>query len=276
MFSTLPSLQTSPLHQDHGGYQAMGGYQYEYAPHTSSPLCPSSLSPRSSNATTPPQAFIMSSPIPSYKSQSSSNAQPYTQTQPSQTQPAHPKSSPYSKRVTKTNPLLHNRGDGRETRRKLFLRKVREDSEDKRWRARGGDDEMMRTIWIAEQRRMEERRLRDPDAEVFPDEEEEILNSDQVMADEVARLQDEEIEALLSSLEESNSLRNDTLGDNRMDLIPSNKMEIQSNDNANLQGESSWGSDDEDYDHIFMDVIQQESRQSAAQGQSEDVEMDMC
>ena len=50
-----------------------------------------------------------------------------------------------------------NAGDGRETRRKLFLKRVREDQEDKRWKARGGDDEMMRTVWIAEQRRREER-----------------------------------------------------------------------------------------------------------------------
>lgn len=67
----------------------------------------------------------------------------------------------FSKRITKSNPLLHGQGDGRETRRKLFLRRVREDSEDKRWKARGGDDEMMRTIWIAEQRRRAERQARD-------------------------------------------------------------------------------------------------------------------
>src|SRR5436190_22698179 len=40
--------------------------------------------------------------------------------------------TPYSKRVTKENPLIHSRGDGRETRRSLFLKKVREGSEEKR------------------------------------------------------------------------------------------------------------------------------------------------
>jgi hypothetical protein len=50
--------------------------------------------------------------------------------------------SPYSKRITKENPLIHNRGDGRETRRKLFLKKVRDESEERRWDARGGDDEV--------------------------------------------------------------------------------------------------------------------------------------
>lgn len=50
------------------------------------------------------------------------------------------------------------------------MKKVREDSEEHRWKARGGDDEMMRTIWIAEQRRMEERRATDPDADTLEEE----------------------------------------------------------------------------------------------------------
>ena len=52
------------------------------------------------------------------------------------------KDNPYSKRITKENPLIHNRADGRETRRSLFLRKVREESEERRWDARGGEDEV--------------------------------------------------------------------------------------------------------------------------------------
>ena len=38
---------------------------------------------------------------------------------------------------------------------------MREDSEEKRWKARGGDDEMMRAVWIAEQRRREEKQKRE-------------------------------------------------------------------------------------------------------------------
>lgn len=53
-------------------------------------------------------------------------------------------------------------GDGdRETRRKLFLKKVRDGSEDKRWKERGGDEEIMRCLWVAEERRREERRQRE-------------------------------------------------------------------------------------------------------------------
>lgn len=53
------------------------------------------------------------------------------------------------KRVVKKNPLIHRdeKDGGRETRRKLFLKRVREDSEDKRWDKKGGDDEVGRVAW---------------------------------------------------------------------------------------------------------------------------------
>lgn len=41
------------------------------------------------------------------------------------------------------------------------MKKVREDSEDKRWKARGGDEEMMRAIWVSEQKRREETQRRE-------------------------------------------------------------------------------------------------------------------
>lgn len=78
--------------------------------------------------------------------------------------PPSRKESNFSKRTTKVNPLIHGRGnadEGRETRRKLFLKGVREKSEEKKWRDRGGDDEIMRCIWVAEQRRLDERRRKE-------------------------------------------------------------------------------------------------------------------
>lgn len=56
------------------------------------------------------------------------------------------------------------------------MKKVREDSEDKRWKARGGDDEMMRSIWISEQRRREERQRREAMGLDAAGEEEEFLS----------------------------------------------------------------------------------------------------
>jgi hypothetical protein len=70
-----------------------------------------------------------------------------------------------------------NAGDGRETRRKLFLKRVREDQEERRWKARGGDDDIMRTIWMAEQRRREERIKREAlGLDAMPEEEGEVLS----------------------------------------------------------------------------------------------------
>jgi hypothetical protein len=61
------------------------------------------------------------------------------------------------------------------------LKRVRYDSVEKRWNARGGDDEMMRCIWIAEQRRREERQRREAMGLEARVEEEENLSLGQYM-----------------------------------------------------------------------------------------------
>ena len=127
-------------------------YPLAVSPLSSSPLR-RSLSPRDPNVITTHASpdKVMTSPTPN-------SPAPINHSTSSSTS----RESAYSRRVTKANPLIHGRSgstgaDGRETRRKLFLKRVREDSEDRRWKARGGDEEMMRCIWIAEQRRREER-----------------------------------------------------------------------------------------------------------------------
>jgi hypothetical protein len=93
------------------------------------------------------------------------------------TPPSSRRESNFSKRTTKVNPLIHGRGsveEGRETRRKLFLKNVREASEEKKWKNRGGDDEIMRCIWVAEQRRLQERMSKEAMGIEAPMEEEEL------------------------------------------------------------------------------------------------------
>ena len=141
-----------------------------YTPNVSSPLSSSPVrsstpatrdidGPRVTSPRAPFNAMMSPSPTPASKCAARPTFQPATSTSSPPSLSTDSRSSAYSKRPTKPNPLLHgkNAGDGRETRRKLFLKRVREDQEDKRWKARGGDDEMMRTVWIAEQRRREER-----------------------------------------------------------------------------------------------------------------------
>ncbi|RDW60865.1 hypothetical protein BP6252_12248 [Coleophoma cylindrospora] len=271
MFSTIPNFQTYSHPQS-----------FHFTPIVSSPLSSpplrrspehTPLSPRDNNASSTRRTHVMSSPTPS-KATSLRSSSPIN---PASSSPVHgsaESTSRFSKRTTKSNPLIHNRGDGRETRRKLFLKKVREDSEDQRWKARGGDDEMMRTIWIAEQRRMQERRAGDPDAEVLREEDfEEPWSLDEALADEIAKKEADEMEALLSSMEEQG--RQYTADTEGMDTSP-DTMDSSMNKQSTASFESFNGSDDEEYDHLFMDVIQEEERQlSMQQPLSGDVEMDM-
>ncbi|QSZ31749.1 hypothetical protein DSL72_001317 [Monilinia vaccinii-corymbosi] len=279
-----------------------------YTPHVPSPLCSSPL--RSSPPVSPLEFRNADSPTSvqgAGKSQCSSLVSPDQSVSPRPSSPDRScwsanRQSPtsregaFSKRITKTNPLLHGQGDGREARRKLFLRKVREDSEERRWKARGGDDEMMRTIWIAEQRRRAERQARDAqgwavDAEAQDEQDLRLeldagnLSLDEVMAEEVARNEEEELEALLSSMTEIERRKTlDEAYENVSTLDeetgPSDEREAAAWARGDFQhslnqrdmtamdtqrpGSASspdtrFGSDDGDYDAIFMDVIQQES-----------------
>jgi hypothetical protein len=119
MFSALPMLAH---HFNQESY---------YSPQVSSPL---SSSPTRASSLSPSNGDIeptRQNQFPMFSSPSRRNR----------------KDSTFSKRVTRSNPLIHNRDDGRETRRKLFLKRVREDSEDKRWNARGGEDEVCSTFY---------------------------------------------------------------------------------------------------------------------------------
>jgi hypothetical protein len=97
-------------------FSVQSSYCPEYAPYKPSPL-----SPRSSNAL--PRVFLLPSPM----------------SPPSKTSRAK---TPFSKRSIKPNPLLHNTDHDRERRRNLFLKKVREEGQERKWKARGGDEEV--------------------------------------------------------------------------------------------------------------------------------------
>ncbi|TAQ91434.1 hypothetical protein B7494_g214 [Chlorociboria aeruginascens] len=223
-----------------------------YSPRISSPLSSS------------PIRFSPISPLESSAALFNATMSPTPQRSP--TPPS--RESVFAKRTTKANPLLHGRkeGDGRETRRQLFLKRVREDSDEKRWRARGGDDEIMRTIWMAEQRRREERQAREAMGVPGLDAEMEELSLDEVMVDEVAQKEEEELEAILMAIDEralrssGQSASDESIpADEEMDdLLWSSQVDPRNQSPP----ESRYGSDEEDYDLIFMDVIQEENSRS--------------
>ena len=131
MFSKLP-----PMHTQSSPYSFQ--HQNIYTPSRPSPLSSSPLranrSPLAERDENASHSFTMSSPPP--PTMNIFSAQIYGQ--PSQS------AKSTGKRVVKKNPLIHRdeKDGGRETRRKLFLKRVREDSEDKRWDKKGGDDEV--------------------------------------------------------------------------------------------------------------------------------------
>ena len=107
------------------------------------PRQPSPLSPRHHFKVLAhsPDSSPMSSFPPDQQHQPQRHTSPQT---PHAHRPAH-----------KPNPLFQRSRDASERRRGLFLKKVREDGEERRWRARGGEDEVMRSIFLAERRRWE-------------------------------------------------------------------------------------------------------------------------
>jgi hypothetical protein len=129
MFTALP-LHPFPAFQSSHYAPAVS------SPLSSSPLRTSPISPRDTHGDLDFCA-ILSSPTPSRNAWDERIME-----EREVMKPVLPKREAFSKRQVRKNPLLNKGDDGRETRRKLFLRRVREDSEDKRWEMRGGDDEV--------------------------------------------------------------------------------------------------------------------------------------
>lgn len=107
----------------------------------------------------------------------------------------------------------------------------------------------MRTIWIAEQKRREEKRARDAQAWTGIGEEEEDLDEaqlaeignvspsqDEEMVDEVAQQEDAEMEAMLSMLDAESW------------DPPPNQINLHDENNT------PYGSDDDEYDQLFMEI----------------------
>jgi hypothetical protein len=175
--------------------------------------------------------------------------------------PSRRKENSSAKRATKPNPLLRKDSDARETRRKLFLKNVRDSREDKKWQDRKGGDEMMRVLWIGEERERA-RRLEGgmksgedaiDDELDFPFEKAVTADTEQLMAEEVAMIEAAELESRLQAMaperQEPIQWRNGLEQTSAMDM------------------DTPYGSDDDEYDDIFMDVAKEEERMSSQQYQ---------
>ncbi|KAK4992441.1 hypothetical protein LTR50_001200 [Elasticomyces elasticus] len=164
--------------------------------------------------------------------------------------------TPCPPRPTKQSRTVQGRDALRDKRRDLFLKKVQEGREDRRWDARG--DQILRLDYVSQQRRWEAEQARSaPTLSAWPPEEDDDQNisvsnvqpsqwlanstthSRRLTSDEeidaVVRREDEELQALLSMMETEDSRDHD--------------------DSTQDGPREEYGSDEEDYDSIFMDVI---------------------
>ncbi|TPX12251.1 uncharacterized protein E0L32_007137 [Thyridium curvatum] len=236
MFAVLPSTPMTfgagaggnntahqgPAQAAHAASSPTGPSSYFYRPAISSPLSSSPI--RASSASPPHSSMrdIQSSPIP-----------------------AQPKFK-YASRPARPNPVVQRREVAQESRRKLFLKNVRQRAEDQRWERRGGDQELFKLEWFSLKRDFQTRKETDIDGFVSEAEIEDAAwliagnpmpqeeargGSDEMMVDAIAQEEAAELEALISSMEQDQS------------------------QNERTPPRSPQLSDDEDYDAIFEELL---------------------
>ncbi|KAI0473253.1 hypothetical protein GGR56DRAFT_677266 [Xylariaceae sp. FL0804] len=152
------------------------------------------------------------------------------------------------------NPLRLSGENARESRRKLFLKNVRQRTDDRQWLRRGGDQEALKLEWAVLSRQWRRQKEADIDGIVFEYEIEDAPVAaaagettrepadDDVMADAMAQEEEAEMDAMLSMLE----VRSPPLRE-----AP-----------AARPDSPSW-SDDDDYDSLFRDMICQQEADSS-------------
>ncbi|TKA81555.1 hypothetical protein B0A55_02998 [Friedmanniomyces simplex] len=252
------------------------------------PPIPSPLSPRSANIHGRYPAYMSSSP-------SSGDKTPQPQVQPHPQYQQHNGKQAWAKRPVKKAPSPRQ-DDLKETRRRLFLRNVREGREDRRWAQRGED--IMRLDFVQRQRAWEAEQARDarylgtePIEEEDEGEEEAALyelpssssNTAMQMSSHPASQQqpmpeqEEELEAVLQrEQEEMEAL---------LSYMPMHEQEGSGMEGVHdAQSAGNLWSDDDDYDALFSEVMIDQSGNSGniimGQGQitqanQSDEEMDL-
>lgn len=135
------------------------------------------------------------------------------------------------------HPLLERRENEADRRRHLFLNRVKEAGEDKRWQIRG--DQILRKDFISQKKQWEEELARNaPEGPVAPEEDESEAHGDDrgsneaEMVDDVLSQENQELEALLSLMNQENRAKDEQ-----------------------EHAMSDFGSDVDEYDSIFLDAL---------------------
>ncbi|KAG8169129.1 hypothetical protein KVR01_001878 [Diaporthe batatas] len=245
------------------------------SPLSSSPIratTPPPLSARDANA----RRETQSSPISASWSSSPGTTKPVSR---------------FAARPTRPNPVVSQKREAaQESRRKLFLKNVRQRAEDQRWERRGGEQELLKLEWISLNKDLQQAKNADLDGHVF--------ESD---IEEASRLREEEEAAAAASgssaaapwgqAGQSNAnvdqMMVDTLEREQRAEIEEYEAMVAAMQNGAPDGHQ-WGEhderqppdspqlsdDDDDYDALFMDYLSQE-QQSAAPAPISSGEMDL-
>ncbi|KAH7025795.1 uncharacterized protein B0I36DRAFT_351759 [Microdochium trichocladiopsis] len=244
--SPIRASQSSPIH--HGGS-------------SSSPP----LSPRDINAL--PRGHVQSSPA---QCSFSSIFSPAASTPAGLSNNSSNRFSKYASRSTKPNPLRQSRENAQDSRRKLFLKNVRQRADDKSWERRGGDQEVLRLEWAVLDRKWREQKDSDVDGILFEDDIDEFqqlttgqhstatrdgyysahtdsMEPDEMMADAMALEEQRELDAMLSLLEPERPMSMETATSH-----------AQSQSSGGERPNSPLMLSDDEYDDLFMDLASEE------------------
>lgn len=176
---------------------------------------------------------------------------------------------PYSRRAIKAVPIPQGRSATQERRRDLFLKKVQQDRDEKRWEARGDQvkryfgavqhngevmlmsPQIMKSDYVAERKRWEAEQAR---AAPNPDEPSEDLEYGEEYND-LPIWSSQQTEARRSSQPEEEAEAVIQQENEELDAMISMMEEQGQTSQTSSTGSPGFGSDDEDYDIIFSEIL---------------------
>lgn len=227
MFSIMPLpvyKDYSPTHHHHRHHATAVPSPLSSSPiRASSP--PQPLSPRDHNERRGDRRQIQSSPIkPSSSSASASR---------------------FASRPSRPNPVVRGREGFQEARRNLFLKKVQQRSDDRRWERRGVENKLQSAEWFEMDRARRQAKMLDRDGLIT---ESDIADAESLFDEERGFDQEQPddmmVDAMLQEGEEA-------------------EFEALISSSAGLRRPASphWADDDDDYDALFMDLISEQENQ---------------
>ncbi|POS78838.1 hypothetical protein DHEL01_v202764 [Diaporthe helianthi] len=278
MFTTMG---LTPIFPDFASHAPSSPYSPSaYRPAISSPLSSSPI-----RATTPPSPPLSACDANARREIQSSRISASWSSSSGPTKPV----SRFASRPARPNPVVSQKREAaQESRRKLFLKNVRQRAEDSRWERRGGEQELLKLEWISLNKGLRQAKNADLDG---------LVSESDI--EEAARLRDEEVAAGAGSSAaapwgqagQSNpdvdEMMVDTLEREQQAEIEEYEAIVASMQSG-ASGGQPWGEqderkppdsphlseDDDDYDALFMDYLSQE-QQGTGQAPASSGEMDL-